>query len=149
MSWEALGSIAEMLGAIAVLITLFYIAKQVSETKSALERQSIYDINFAFNQIHIQAAGSPELALGLSKMEEGQALTPQERVQIRSYVIAQFNAFETTWMHMASQNHQVEEVAEMILWFLGNPGVSDMWEELKGATSLQFQEFVSSARDGI
>ena len=35
MNWDALGAIAELLGAIAVLATLLYLARQIRESSKA------------------------------------------------------------------------------------------------------------------
>ena len=40
MNWDALGAIAELLGAIAVFLTLAYLAVQVSQNSKAIEQQN-------------------------------------------------------------------------------------------------------------
>lgn len=40
MNWEALGAIAEFLGAIAVLITLLYLARQIRQNRDSVESAS-------------------------------------------------------------------------------------------------------------
>ena len=40
MNWDALGAIAELLGAIAVFLTLAYLAVQISQNSKALEQQN-------------------------------------------------------------------------------------------------------------
>ena len=40
MNWDALGTIAELLGAIAVFLTLAYLAIQVRQNSRALEEQN-------------------------------------------------------------------------------------------------------------
>jgi len=62
MNWEAIGAVGELLAAVAVLRTLFYLARQVTEAKAAMWRQTSQDVNLVFNQIHNVVAASPELA---------------------------------------------------------------------------------------
>ena len=40
MNWEALGAIAELLGAVAVFFTLAYLALQVRQNANALRHQN-------------------------------------------------------------------------------------------------------------
>ena len=40
MKWDALGAIAELLGAIAVFLTLAYLTVQVEQNSKALEQQN-------------------------------------------------------------------------------------------------------------
>ena len=40
MNWEAIGAIAELLGAFAIIITLVYLTIQVRQTASAQEQQN-------------------------------------------------------------------------------------------------------------
>ena len=40
MNWDALGAIAELLGAIAVFLTLAYLTVQVRQNSKALEQQN-------------------------------------------------------------------------------------------------------------
>ena len=40
MNWDALGAIAELLGAIAVFLTLAYLTVQVKQNSKALEQQN-------------------------------------------------------------------------------------------------------------
>jgi hypothetical protein len=44
MNWEAIGAIGEILGAIAVLATLIYLAVQVRSTRDAWQRQNERDM---------------------------------------------------------------------------------------------------------
>ncbi len=60
MNWEAIGAVGELLAAVAVLITLFYLARQVTDAKAAMWRQTSQDVNLVFNQIHNEVAASPE-----------------------------------------------------------------------------------------
>ncbi len=58
-------------------------------------------------------AASPELAAAISKIENDEQLTPQEKVQVRSWYMSQFNAFENVWTQLVAQKKPVEEVAVM------------------------------------
>ena len=40
MNWDAVGAIAELVGAIAVLITLLYLARQIAQNRKSVESAS-------------------------------------------------------------------------------------------------------------
>ncbi len=149
MNWEAIGAVGELLAAVAVLITLFYLARQVSEAKAAMWRQSSQDVNLVFNHILNVVAASPELAAALAKMENAEQLNPQETVQVRAHILSQFNAFENLWTQAVAQNLPVEEVAVMFNSALSSPGVLEHWEEFSWITAEDFQKFVSESRERI
>lgn len=48
MNWEAIGAIGELIGALAVVLTLVYLAVQVRHSKQLLERNE----KIAFSQVH-------------------------------------------------------------------------------------------------
>lgn len=79
-------SIAEIIGAIAVVLSLLYVGVQVQENTSevrASNRQAL--INRSALAVG-NAASNPELALALSKPAGGQPLTPAELAQYQYFV---------------------------------------------------------------
>ena len=62
MNWDALGAIAEMLGAISVFLTLIYLARQISEN-SKLQKISAYNAMITgFSDLYSWIGASKELA---------------------------------------------------------------------------------------
>jgi len=69
MNWEALGAIGEILGAVAVVATLVYLSRQITQNSKALTRandyaqaSSIHDSNAMYVQVFSQLALDAELA---------------------------------------------------------------------------------------
>ena len=94
MNWEAIGSMGEIAGAIAVVLTLLYLARQIEGTKTAMRIRVSQDLNEMFNAAHHVIASSPSLAEAISKVESGTELNPQEQIQFRSLNMTFFNAYE-------------------------------------------------------
>lgn len=61
MNWEAFGSIGEILGAIAVVASLFYVGRQVKQSSRAIRGQTFESITNALNVTSNIAAQDPEL----------------------------------------------------------------------------------------
>jgi len=75
MSIEAIGSIGEILGALAVLVSLIYLAKQIKHSTDVSKVTTYHD---GIGQI-LQSGLNPEFARLTVKMEGGESLDPFER----------------------------------------------------------------------
>jgi len=144
VNWDAVGAIGEILGAIAVMLTLIYLAKQVAETKRAIRRQASNDVNNMFNDVHHVIASSPGLTSALEKLEKGDAISRSEWHQVRSMFLAQMNAFENLYTHAEHADDFVGmgEARDMTRAYLDEPYVMDLWEENKVYLSDNFIKFV-------
>lgn len=74
MNWDAFGAIAELLGAVAVFLTLIYLALQMRHSAKAVAAQTYESIMSGYNEINIARAANPKLAslfvVGLQTPEE-------------------------------------------------------------------------------
>jgi hypothetical protein len=91
---EDLGNIGEFVGAIAVLVTLVYLAVQIrqnSATTRAHIRQSLAEHQIQY--IHVRAT-DPLLRGAVGKMFAGQKLEADEALGLRFHVVAGLRMFE-------------------------------------------------------
>lgn len=94
MSWDAVGAIAELLGAAATVATLAYLAvqiRQASATSRAQIRQSIAD-----SQIHYlnSRASDPFLRPATQKLYSGKDLDDEERYGLMVHLVTHLRLFE-------------------------------------------------------
>ena len=61
MSWEAIGAIGEIAGALAVVVTLAYLAQQIRNQNRANEIAAFEGIVDAFSQMNLMLAADKEL----------------------------------------------------------------------------------------
>jgi len=54
MNWDALGSVAEAIGAIAVLLTLVYLAIQTRDNAKVLKARAVWDAQSSFVEVNEQ-----------------------------------------------------------------------------------------------
>ncbi len=52
MNWDAVGSIAEVVGAVAVLITLIYLAVQTRNNVKVMRSRAIWDAQGSFVEVN-------------------------------------------------------------------------------------------------
>ena len=63
MNWDAITGSAEVLGALAVLITLFYLARQIGQNTEEIRSANYHSVTDSFNELNLTIAGNPELAI--------------------------------------------------------------------------------------
>jgi len=104
MNWDAIGAIGEVLGSIAVFITLGYLAVQVRHAREAVarsSRQSRYD---ALREAYMMWASSPELAESTAKLGTSLALPGSRFTEVamdaglsRSEALLVMNSMRVSW----------------------------------------------------
>lgn len=62
MNWDALGAIAELVGALAVILTLAYLARQISQNTKMMSAQAYQARSDSLVDINMTVADSPVLA---------------------------------------------------------------------------------------
>jgi hypothetical protein len=93
MNWEAVGAVGELVGAVTVIVTLFYIAHQIKQNNRALTRSnefakanSIHQINASFSSLYSHLASDGELADIHTRALSGERLTPTEETRFTSFM---------------------------------------------------------------
>ena len=136
MNWEAIGAIGEILGAIAVLVTLVYLAAQIRQNSEFVKAATYHSTMRARNEFNFAIATTPELsALMLRAGDKGITLDADERQRFDSLMWGFFNLFEDSVV----QHHNgllTPESWEATRWaiadMLKSSGVQD-WVSRNGA----------------
>ena len=84
MNWEAIGAVAEFLGAISVFITLVYLAIQVRENSKIQTITTYNSVVGGFSELYSWAGTTRELAAVSCYLfnEKDRELTPDEKQQL-------------------------------------------------------------------
>ncbi len=147
MNWEALGAVGETLGAIFIVITLIYLARQVSYAKRSMNWQYHENVNALFNQSYNAVASSTDLARAVHKAEAGQELAPEEYIQVRSHVTTLLNGFEELFVHSGELSEIIskEEIEPMIVAYLNTGEYRRIWDDVKGGLNPRFVSWVDTS----
>ena len=62
MNWEAIGAIAEILGALAVFLSLVYLAIQTRNNTRALRSAAFHQVRESFSEVSLVMVQNPEIA---------------------------------------------------------------------------------------
>jgi hypothetical protein len=98
MDWGAVGAVAELLGAVGVIASLFYVASQIRRNSTALEsatHQAVFD---STQQRLLAPTQNAEFAGALAKAHRGAAdISPAERIQLTFFSRATFRGIQNAF----------------------------------------------------
>ena len=123
MNWDAIGAVAEILGTMAVLVTLAYLSIQVRQAGDSARTQSYH---LAIEQL-VNGALQPEFMSLLSKSDL-EELTPEEELRLSVPLICFIYGHEI--LHYLWRKGQVDDE----LWeniFINNLGLLSMKETVR------------------
>ena len=133
MNWDSITGSAEVLGALAVVITLFYLARQIRQNTEEIRSANYHSVTDSFNEINLTLAGNTHLArvfrLGNESFED---LAEDERFQYSFFMHAAFRVLDV--IKFQSQ----KGTNDMTLWefekksidiLLEGPGARKWWRE--------------------
>jgi hypothetical protein len=148
MNWEALGAISEFLGAIAVVVSLIYVAAQIrqnSRETKLLRTQSLISAN---TQVNVLMADNAELAhITQEGFLDYNGLSVDEQWRFGCLVFFVLNQYDFAYHQFVGG--QLEETFwkrmdyELPL-FLGLPGGREWWEKDKPRLSKEFAEYLDT-----
>ena len=148
MNWDALGSVAELLGTLLVLVSVLYLAVQVKQNTNAVKAASHHAVTDTFNSVSSLIAQDTDVArrwrLG---NEQSPDLTEDERVSYGFMCIMYTRVFETIYYQrkMGTMEEQLFVAEEQTLkWGLSQPGYIEWWESNPISFSGEYREYVNS-----
>lgn len=137
MNWEAIIAVAEVVGAIAVVLSLIYVATQIKQNTEASRAQSINQINGQYGALMSQIATNGELARIYRKATDGEDLNPDESVRYTAYLSAFFAFVEEIFLLHRSgiyeenlgEGDAVEFLGPTVMRLLASPAAVRWWKE--------------------
>jgi len=146
LNWDAIAAIGEILGAIAVVISLVYVAAQVGQNTKALRRSASAEAVAAIRDWNRDIAVNPELNRVYRQGIEGLAsLTDGDRAQFGVIVFNLFKTFEDLQYQYlnGAMDPQVwsgwENIARVSLT---SPGCREYYETRHSYFNPHFQEWM-------
>ena len=141
MNWEALGTIAEIVGAAAVLITLIYLSIQTRLTRIAAEETSKHATQQATSAAVEMYSGWRAMSVSgadvpgtVSKAKSGEALTDRDVVILEAYFQELFFVSAAAYrsaLH-ATSGHMAPNDARHLAFVLGDhPFAYEYWQRMK------------------
>jgi len=141
-----LASVAEIIGALAVVISLIYVGVQVNDSASAVRAASANDANVAVQSWYLQVGSdqqTSELFYGALISEE--ALSNQEEFQFLMIFHGVFLAFQNSYLLAEEGTIDVElreALTRAILGVKDTPGMRRYWRQRKSYLHSAFANYV-------
>jgi len=87
MNWQAIGVVAEIVGAVAVVASLFYVGRQMKQTALAIRGQTFEGLSSATNESTRLFLSDPQLIDITKRGLSGRELSPDEISQYNLVII--------------------------------------------------------------
>jgi hypothetical protein len=101
MYWEALSAIGQVVGVIAVVATLIYVAKQTSINTKTVMAQTAREVDLYVGNWHLEVARDPVLKRinGWSLQSVMPEHTSDEWLEFRQFAVSLFQPFQSQYIH--------------------------------------------------
>ena len=146
MNWEAIGAVGEILGALAVVISLGYVAIQIRQNTNETKMQRTQSLISANSDVNLEFATNGELArilrLGLQDYNQ---LSEDEQVRFGALCFSAFNRYGFAFHQF--QTGQLEEkfwnnMEYELSVFLSLPGGGEWWNQDKPRFLPEFVTYI-------
>ena len=148
MNWEAIGALSEFVGAVAVVITLVYLAIQIRQNTRAIRLDTGHDITEEYRDIFALMAENKELAeLVHRAAHDPDSISGTDKVQYYALNSNFIRALENAYFQHnenALDRKQWSGMRRMLKDYAQLPAFREYWPNRKHWFSNEFQEFMES-----
>ncbi|MFT4767912.1 MAG: hypothetical protein ACI8RN_001042 [Glaciecola sp.] len=153
MNWDAIIAFAEVIGALAVLITLAYLAVQTRDNVRVMRSRAVWDAQVSFVEVNeVLGDGGTVSQLIYKTLSDPAELSSYEKYLVHRFCRGWFQRMEAQFA-LYSAGILDEEVWELRRGYakgiLNNPVLAEAWETDKGSSMFTkaFIESIDSAGD--
>lgn len=134
MNWDAVGAIAELIGAFAVVLTLFYLSFQLRQNTRAVQQSAERGILEDAGTWMYKIAENPELANLYRRGVRGEELDPDDNLRFRMMMGALFSHWNHAYKVGAFDIVKNSNIAGV----LSKPGGLEYWRTAFNRQDLSF-----------
>lgn len=132
MSWEVVGAISEFVGAIVVVVTLIYVARQIHQVNAQSQATARYSFIEAYGQMNTSISSDKEVASLFRRSFKGLKLDEDEHYQFLALVGQFLNTWSALYdLHQEGllPENQWTMVRKDIITLLTEAGGQSFWEK--------------------
>jgi len=154
MNWEAIAAIGQMLGSLAVFVSLWHLAAQIRESSKLtryqidLERyRTLWAPDASDSMIETwakasRAGGGPPFRNALTEWQERLGLSDEEAIRLYRRHGHVFRVLESEFDAFGPR----QELKRSIEIVMRAPDITVSWDQLRANSSPEFRAFVESTR---
>ena len=145
MNWEAISAVSEIVGAIAVVVSLIYVAAQIRQNTKMMRSAAKQSLTEASQNFLYMAIDRSEEWVKLTSGED--PATTEEDARMTLIIRAMLRGFESQCYQYDSGLLEEDEwhaLQTTIQWVCALPGVNKKWQELKPHMSARLVKVVDN-----
>ena len=147
MNWDALGAIAEMAGAVGVIVSLLYLGAQIRLQNRESQLNSVSESTRQFNDVLASISHNPDLCdIWLKGITEFENLDAKERARFSAHTGRVFRVVEGLYeYHLEGRMkpHAWEAIDRTFREVLGMPGLKLWWRSRAHWYGTPFQTYIT------
>lgn len=152
MNWGAIGAVGEIIGAIAVLLSLIYLGFQIRQNTKSLKSSSYQAAIASMSELsHLSAANEHTArVLRITLFGDLDELSEDELTMSTSYLTGLFRNFENFYYQHESgamEDHLWEGMRNSMVGYYNLSNVQQWWSMRKMIYSREFSSFLESQED--
>ncbi len=148
MNWEALGAIAELGGAMGVVVTLVYLATQIRRSSAADNANAYQSIMNSWHQATALLLDSDNRTVFLKGLSRYDDLCESERLMFHVQAAQMLDRFESmlhfSFLGVTDKVHPAEQFTPLVRDLLSNPGFARFWQAESSYYSPTMNDWVST-----
>ena len=148
MNWDAIGAVGELVGSVAVLVTLIYLALQIRQNTHATRAASHHAITDALNQLNLDIANNDAVAqIWLAGMDDRASLNDLQRERFDALLRAYMHVCDTMYYQaqVGAGDHGLWKAEETYLnRILTSNGGKSWFEENYSSISTGFRAAIEN-----
>ncbi len=152
MNWDAIGAIGELVGAVAVVISVLYLARQVRNQVRETQLDAIHEVSVGFREgiaaTFMDAQLSDLFARG---KDDPDVLNQAERIQFIAFIQRNYRVWEDAFYQRRDGRldeplwcSMERQYAALLNW----PGVQWVWSVRRDFFTPDFRDYVDSVEPG-
>jgi hypothetical protein len=149
MDWTAVSAMSEAIGALAVVISLIYVALQVRQNTASTKSTVETEIALALGNAGLNAAHSGMGAVFVRCLTEPDAATGEERGNFFVWMIGYFRIFQLAFdQHRAGNlsNASWESIEAGIKFLMEGRGAAQFWSARRSIFPTAFRNYVDAVK---
>ncbi len=147
MNWDAIGAFAELLGSIAVLVTIIYLARQIKQNSDIARVDAYRDMQKQWSEMRERTMDRDNLDVITRGLQGMANLDDYEKVRFLKLMGDEFAFLDTVMLMerkglLDAEYEVVEKFGAYYKNVLKQPGALEFWDTIKDGTSPYLVEWV-------
>lgn len=147
MNWEAAGAVGEIIGALAVVISLLYLAMQIRTQVAQARLQAFHEMSRQFREVTALFANPDISDVFVRANKDFESMSDSELVRLIVLTTNLFRAWEEAFLEMRNGHLEAkvwEDLSRDYTQTMGAPSFGRIWQLRKQNYDPGFQVYVDN-----